>query len=685
MDEIDPKIKRFVVALGKTETGDRPDAYSARGASGEIGRYQFMPDTYKAYARKYLGDENADTSNENQNKIAYSFVKEKKDAGYNPAQIASMWNAGEDEPDAYTGTFKNGKASIGKNSKGVDYSVPDYVKRFSSIYQGMSGQPSTDTSTNSDTLQNQPTDTTQSPQSHDDLLNNSITRGIQSFFPGKQVGESIGTLTGYALTAIKEKLGMVPKGTTEQYDLSAPTPLQTVADVGQGALMVGGGELAGGGKLAATTSGRIAQAAIGGGLYGGLGAVSGGSTDVGEIGKEAAIGGVLGAATGGIIEGAGAAFKGIKNSLSIKTAEEIEALARKPGITQKEINKLSTSEQKEFYNAKRKIIDEEELGAKASRDAFVEQESARINKENADLKTKLDTEKDITAQNIKEPARQALKDNSELYMQKVEESFSDGKNFDTKISSAKLEQAIEDVIPDKVQQDLAKKQFGLEELTTTNPQTGNITYKDTTLGDIWKKSKELRSSLSKSAVNGGRTYSQDEFNTVRNTKILTDVLEKQGMDLSAANEFWSKWAKLRNRIVTEVKPFDVEAYQKTPIANTLERASNPLVKGHTDALRFVSNLEKEFGLQEGTLTSDVKDIINKIDENKLTKANISKIKTKLTAELKANKLRSIDKLDKEQFNTGEIKKRQALIRKVIIGVVGLAGASEAKKYIGAIL
>jgi hypothetical protein len=136
MEEPDKQVKRFVMALGKTETGNRKDAYTARGESGEIGRYQFMPDTYKAYAKKYLGDENADMSVENQNRIAYSFVKEKKDQNYTPAQIASMWNAGEGEPDAYTGTFKSGKASIGKNSKGVNYSVPDYVKKFSANYTG---------------------------------------------------------------------------------------------------------------------------------------------------------------------------------------------------------------------------------------------------------------------------------------------------------------------------------------------------------------------------------------------------------------------------------------------------------------------------------------------------------------------------------------------------------------------
>jgi len=139
MDTIDPKIKNFVSALGKTETGDDPNAYTKQGQSGEFGRYQFMPDTYRNYAQKYLGDSHAEPSVENQNKIAYSFVKEKKEAGYSPAQIASMWNAGEGEPDAYTGTFKNGKPSVGTNSMGVHYDVPGHALKVSQYYNELSG------------------------------------------------------------------------------------------------------------------------------------------------------------------------------------------------------------------------------------------------------------------------------------------------------------------------------------------------------------------------------------------------------------------------------------------------------------------------------------------------------------------------------------------------------------------
>src|SRR3990167_4999316 len=46
---------------------------------------------------------------------------------------------------------------------------------------------------------------------------------VNKIFPGKQIGEAIGTLGGYGLTAAQEKLGLAPKGATEAYNLDAPT------------------------------------------------------------------------------------------------------------------------------------------------------------------------------------------------------------------------------------------------------------------------------------------------------------------------------------------------------------------------------------------------------------------------------------------------------------------------------
>lgn len=132
MNPDDPQAVNLAKSIRQAETGDSEDPYNQKGASGEFGAYQFMPETYKNYAQKYLGDANAQPSVENQNKIAYSFVKEKKDAGYNPAQIASMWNAGEGKPDAYKENYR------GTNAEGVSYDTPAYSAKVSQYYKQLS-------------------------------------------------------------------------------------------------------------------------------------------------------------------------------------------------------------------------------------------------------------------------------------------------------------------------------------------------------------------------------------------------------------------------------------------------------------------------------------------------------------------------------------------------------------------
>lgn len=124
---LDQGAKTLATAILKHESGGN---YNAKGASGEIGGYQFMPGTWKTWAGKHLGDPNAPLTVENQNKVAYSQIKEWKDQGKSPAQIASLWNSGKE----------NWEGNVGVNSMGVHYDVPAYVKAVSANYKALSAK-----------------------------------------------------------------------------------------------------------------------------------------------------------------------------------------------------------------------------------------------------------------------------------------------------------------------------------------------------------------------------------------------------------------------------------------------------------------------------------------------------------------------------------------------------------------
>lgn len=128
-NNLDVNVVNLAKAMRQVESGNRA-VLPAEGAElGGASRYQYTTGTWKGVAQKYLGDANAPLTAKNEDQVTYMRVKDWKDAGKTPKQIASMWNAGEGEPDAYTGKFKSGKSSIGVNDYGVKYNVPAHTEK----------------------------------------------------------------------------------------------------------------------------------------------------------------------------------------------------------------------------------------------------------------------------------------------------------------------------------------------------------------------------------------------------------------------------------------------------------------------------------------------------------------------------------------------------------------------------
>jgi hypothetical protein len=185
-------------------------------------------------------------------------------------------------------------------------------------------------------------------------------------FPGGKVGESIGTLGGFGLTALKEKLGLAPKGTTSQYDLSAPKPTQVAGDIASGALTVAGFKGAGIGK---TALGTIGKGSV-------LGAGFGASEALKEGGgiKDVAKGAVGGAVVGGVVSGAGAGLeKALTSTLQNLPSRFVQSAI---GQTKKEI--LAGKDLTKFITENKKIGSASGL-LKQSQDAIGELDSKITN------------------------------------------------------------------------------------------------------------------------------------------------------------------------------------------------------------------------------------------------------------------------------------------------------------------
>jgi len=383
-EQLDPQVKNLVTAIGRAETGENnPNAYSQQGKSGEFGRYQFMPATYKAYAKKYIGDENAQPTVENQNKIAYSFVKEKKDAGFTPAQIASMWNAGEGKPNAYKESFR------GVNELGVQYDTPGYVQNVSAHYNKIKGQSAqTPTTVNNVEQQKQELRAKGEPVSTKEnraqpTFAGNIARGLLKLparFGASLLGLGAGALAlGGSKEAAQSLDELAKKGIKSDY-LGTVRPIGFTDDTGEGmnlkdtlgAGLEGASYVVGGGGAANIAKqglkGLIKQGAIQGlksgatsGALGGAGTAlqegKGAGETLMQTGLGVAAGGVLGGALGGaggvLQKGAGLAKKGAQIGGLSKIDDEVVRKAEQEIAREYERALPLTAKQRSIENMRR--------------------------------------------------------------------------------------------------------------------------------------------------------------------------------------------------------------------------------------------------------------------------------------------------------------------------------------------
>lgn len=236
------------IALQESGSGGKPN-YTATGDNGTSkGAYQWQPGNFESAAKNAGLDPN-DFSSKNQDKVAYSEIKAYKDKGYDPGQIASLWNSGSPN------NWQNHSGTTTINGKEISYDTPAYVKGVQNHYKNLlqensnpdSSQLTTDTNnsqqkTFQDIIKSNPQPTAQ-PQ---DLLNNPVSNTIKkvgNFVTFGGAGE-LGNELGSSLAIGAEKLkGLFGGQDNSQY--IAP-PNVNKALFGGAKSIIGAGALEGG-------------------------------------------------------------------------------------------------------------------------------------------------------------------------------------------------------------------------------------------------------------------------------------------------------------------------------------------------------------------------------------------------------------------------------------------------------
>lgn len=274
-NQIDEQAVNMAKAIRQSESGGD---FNAKGKSGEHGGYQYTPDTWNAEAPKYgINVPIEQATPEQQNAVTYNRIKNWKDKGFDVTQIASMWNAGEGEPNAYTGTFgsdtsthKKGDASKGVNKFGAAYDVPSYVTSVAKAYQQIKGggqaQQDQNNPSSAQNFQFQSQKNEQQPEQQDKntgflgtnpndslygkILDNSITRGLQKGADALTFGgvTALSNETGKALNYGYQQAKDIVTGSDLSDYSEVPDPLK--AFIGAGKTLAGVGLLAASGGTA---------------------------------------------------------------------------------------------------------------------------------------------------------------------------------------------------------------------------------------------------------------------------------------------------------------------------------------------------------------------------------------------------------------------------------------------------
>lgn len=206
------------IALAETGQNGKPDYTNTTGDNGTSkGAYQWQPGNFEAAAKNAGLDPN-DFSPENQDKVAYSEIKSYKDKGYDPGQIASIWNSGSPN------NWQNHSGTTTIKRKKISYDTPGYVKKVQKEYQKLSGYNPNPYSSGQVALDSsqpqaaQPTTDSGAPGNVvSDVKKGDYTGALESgvrnvgdFLTGggtEQLGNAIGTNSAIAYNKIKGLLG----------------------------------------------------------------------------------------------------------------------------------------------------------------------------------------------------------------------------------------------------------------------------------------------------------------------------------------------------------------------------------------------------------------------------------------------------------------------------------------------
>lgn len=346
----------------------------------------------------------------------------------------------------------------------------------------------------------------------------------------------------------------------------------------------------------------------------------------------------------------------VKGLINGKTEAEILATA------EDKLYKLSAPERKVYFEAKQNEINTKSEKLKFEVKKDLEQSAVKSQKEAEELKRELAVASRDKVIELRPKIRSALGSQSQEYRRLVEEELAP--HAEIKVSHDDLGFFVDTKFSEDPQKALAiKNKFSIEK------------GKNTTIGEIYEKSKSLGQEIGSASKKGTRVFTPTEKITDDAIHTLTDFMKTKGVDLSQARQFWAKYAPIRNQLVSEAKPFLQTDTQTKTFANTLSRVSRG---ADVNSENFIGAVEDLLGT---SISKETKAIVEKMNQNERQALSDEILAKTKQVDLEIEKDKAIEKLTSKQIETERLARKRKAILLILKGVGTIAGYNTAKKYI----
>jgi len=187
------------------------------------------------------------------------------------------------------------------------------------------------------------------------------------------------------------------------------------------------------------------------------------------------------------------------------------------------------------------------------------------------------------AQNLKPKAIESFKKNSDIYR----------KLIDTEIEPVKGEYLQNSEVMEYVKNRYASDPYKADAIIQ---RLGLQEGKTNKVGEIYDQMKGLRQEISKPGMKGKSVFTSSDMDTNDAIHTLSNFLkENKGIDFSEANRFWSEYAPLRNKIVTQLQPFTPAGAESSTFNTFVKTIQDSIEMKDPNNANFIKAIEDNFG------------------------------------------------------------------------------------------